>query len=214
MTKAMLLIAVGLFLALLLFRFVRAILTGRRISREQSCRPSDGGDAELARLLDEARSGGGRAREVLRKLERNAHSGGAKDRAAFHCAAGNLAATELKRPNLAVGFYLRALREDPDCAPAFERIKEILISQKRVKRLENTCWEILGRLDDDAVGSQMWVRCWSALASVYVSAPRLALRADAIRKMLDAVMSEPSMDDSSDSDPCEDARDVPKIVPL
>jgi len=211
MTKVMLLIAVGLFLALLLFRFVRAILTGRRISREQSCRPSDGGDADLLRLLDEAKSGGGKTREVLRKLERNAHSGGARDRAVYHCAAGNLAVTELKRPNLAVGFYLRALREDPDCAPAFERVKEILISQKRVKRLENTCWEILGRLDDDAVGSQMWARCWSALASVYVSTPRLARRADAIRKMLDAVMSEPSMDDSSDSGSGEDDQGLPGI---
>jgi hypothetical protein len=206
MVKEALLVAISLFLALLLFRFVRAILLGRRISREQACRPSEGDSEEFDRLLEEARAGGSRAREALRKLERNAGKGNAATRAAYHCAAGNLAVTDLKRPNLAVGFYLRALREDPTCVPAIDRLKEILFSQRRLRRFEKTCWEVLGRLDDDEVGSEMWVRCWSGLAAIYSASPRFVRRADAIRKLLESMGEE--ADTEPPDVPIEDADDA------
>lgn len=188
--KEFLLIAIGLFLLVLFLKFLRGIFLGRRISREQSCRPSDEDGRELVRLLEEAKTGGGKAREVLRKLERNAGSGTSSARAAYHCAAGTLAVTELRRPNLAVGFYLRALRQDPTCVPAIDRLKEILFSQRRFRRFEKTCWDVLGRLDDDEVGSEMWVRCWSGLATIYSASPRFIRRADAIRKLLEAMGEE------------------------
>lgn len=203
--KETLLIAVGLFLALLLFRFIRGIMLGRRISKEQACRPSDADDLELDRLLEEAKAGGGKAREVLRKLERNARSGGSGSRAAYHCAAGNLAVTKLRRPNLAVGFYLRALREDPTCVPAMDRLKDILFSQRRLRRFEKTCWEVLGRLDDDEVGSEMWLRCWSGLAAIYSASPKFVRRADAIRKLLESMGEEPGTEPPDV--PIEDADD-------
>jgi hypothetical protein len=83
-----------------------------------------------------------------------------------------------------VGFYLRALREDPTCLAALERLREILMAQKRYRRLEQTCWDVLGRLDDSDVGTEMWAKAWMVLAAIYSTSPRHVRRADAIRKML------------------------------
>ncbi len=200
--KEVLLITIALFLAMLLFRFVRAILLGRRISREQSCRPGHLDDPELEKLLKSGKGQGGKVSEILREIERSAESGSAPLRATKHCAAGHLAVTEMKRPKLAVGFYLRALREDPTCVPAMDRLQEILLAQKRHRRFERTCWEVLGRLEDDDVGSEMWVKCWSGLASIYSASPRLIRRADAIRKLLYSVEygGDPDRDQSSDEE--------------
>jgi hypothetical protein len=182
--KPVLAIAAVLFIAVLLFRFARGLVLGRRVSASAGgCEVEEGADPELRRLVKEAVASG-KAREGLRQIERRATSGEASSRAAHHCAAGNLVLTEMKRPGLAVGLYLRALREDPTCVPALERLREILMAQKRYRRLEQTCWDVLGRLDDSDVGTGMWAKSWTVLAAIYSTAPRHVRRADAIRKML------------------------------
>jgi len=182
--KQALAIAAVLFIAVLVFRFVRGLMLGRRVSAAAGrCEVDEDAEPELKRLVGEAISSG-KAREGLQQIERHATSGEASSRAAHHCAAGNLALTEMKRPGLAVGLFLRALREDPTCLPALERLREILMAQKRYRRLERTCWEVLGRLDDSDVGTPMWYKAWTVLAAIYSTSPRYVRRADAIRKML------------------------------
>lgn len=188
--KAALAIAVLLFIAVLVFRFVRAVTLGRRLEGAGGgCDLGEDADPELRRLVGEAVSTG-RPREAVRQIERRATSGEASARAAHHCAAGNLVLSEMKRPGLAVGLFLRALREDPTCTPALERLREILMAQKRYRRLEWTCWDVLGRLDDGDVGSAAWVGAWSILAAIYSASPRHVRRADAIRKMLGSMHDE------------------------
>ncbi|MCK9461813.1 MAG: hypothetical protein M0R80_19465 [Proteobacteria bacterium] len=184
MMKPVLAIAAVLFIAVLAFRFVRGLMLGRRVSAAAGrCEIDGDADPELKRLVGEAISSG-KPREGLRQIERRATSGEASSRATHHCAAGNLALTEMKRPGLAVALFLRALREDPTCLPALERLREILMAQKRYRRLEQTCWELLSRLDDADVGTPIWFRAWTVLAATYSTSPRQVRRADAIRKML------------------------------
>jgi hypothetical protein len=188
--KQALAIAAVLFVAVLVFRFVRGLMLGRRVSAAAGrCEVDEGAEPELKRLVGEAISTG-KVREGLRQIERRAASGEAFSRAAHHCAAGNLVLTEMKRPGLAVGLFLRALREDPTCLPALDRLREILMAQKRYRRLEQTCWEVLGRLDDADVGAPMWMAAWTVLASIYSTSPRSVRRADAIRKMLASFQEE------------------------
>ena len=182
--KAALAIAVALFIAVLVLRFVRSVLAARRFDGASGgCDLDDSADPELKRLVQEAMASG-KAREAVRQIERRATSGEATSRAAHHCAAGNVALVEMKRPALAVALYLRALREDPTCLAALERLREILMAQKRYRRLEHTAWDVLGRLDDGDVGAPMWTAAWSVLAAIYSTSPRNVRRADAIRKML------------------------------
>jgi hypothetical protein len=195
-----LLIALGLFVLMLVFRFVRGILQGRRLSAGRTCSTDGLDDPALAGLVEEARQGG-KARDVLRKIEGRATTAAeAEVRAAYHCAAGDVSLIQMKRPKVAVGFYLRALREDPTCVPALDKLQEILLAQSRFER---TCWEVLGRLDDDEVGSEMWVKCWSGLATIYSVSSRHVGRADAIRALLAA---------TADAGESENRRQLPRVV--
>jgi hypothetical protein len=158
---------------------------------------------ELTNLVEEAEKTG-KVREAIRKLgSRGSGIDSAELRAAYRCAAGHLALTSLKRPSLAVGLYLRALREDPNCVEALDKLQEILAAQKRLRRLEWTYWDVLGRLDDAEAGGEMWSKCWSGLASLYSASPRKVRRSDAIRKALAAyapdVLVREDLDENSSS---------------
>lgn len=177
-----------LFIAMLILRFVRGILISRRLGANNTL-PSSMGDSELESLIDSA-TDNAKVREALKSIEARASSSeSAQQRAMYHCARGHLSLTKLKRPGLAVGFYLRALREDPTAIDALDKLQEILTAQKRLKRLEWTYWAVLGRLDDAEVGSKIWIKCWSGLASIYSTSPRTTPRADAIRKSLAAYLA-------------------------
>jgi len=182
---------------------------GRRISADHAYPPLELYDRNLSQIVKDAVESG-KTREALRKIQQETHSKDAPTRAAYHCAAGNLAVSEMKRPSLAVGFYLRALRVDPRCVSAIDRLREILSAQKRLKRFERTCWEVLGRLGDDEVGSEMWVKCWSGLAAIYSATPRLVRRSDAIRKLLDAVATE---DSDVEKEISKATSDIPRLNP-
>ena len=185
MKEPLLLAVIGLFLVALVYRLVRGFSSARRWGRNSTPFPPSN-DAELSHLIEEARSSG-KIREALREIGRRAHAlESAARRAAYHSAAGHLSLSELKRPALAAGFYLRALREDPTCVEALDKLQEILIAQRRLRRLEWTYWDILGRLEDSQVGLEIWMKCWSGLASIYSASPRTVCRADAIRKALSA----------------------------
>ena len=96
----------------------------------------------------------------------------------------------MKRPSLAVGLYLRALRETPNCPEALDKLQEILTAQKRLRRLEWNYWDVLGRLGEGEADSEIWLKCWSGLATVYSRSPRTVRRADAIRKAMAAYVTD------------------------
>ncbi|MDD5306314.1 MAG: hypothetical protein PHU25_03230 [Deltaproteobacteria bacterium] len=197
MQSPILAVLAGLFIVLLVARLVRGYLVARRIPVGETCMPGPM-DPELVAILEEARKTG-KTREALRAVERRAAAAGSPSlRAAHHCAAGNLSLNHLKRPALAVGFFLRALREDPTCVCALASLQEILTAQKRWRRLEWTYWEVLGRLADGEVGSEIWTKCWSGLSSVYSVSPRTVRRTDAIRKMLAETSAAPGIDEDED----------------
>jgi hypothetical protein len=209
--KTWLLIALGLFVLMLVVQLIRGILRGRRISVGRTCSTDITSDPELVGLVEQA-SGRGKAREVLRKIEDRATTADAAEtRASYHCAAGDVSLIQMKRPKLAVGFYLRALREDPTCVPALDKLQEILLAQKRNRRFERTCWEVLGRLDDDEVGSEMWVKCWSGLAAIYSASSKHVGRADAIRAMVASVTDAGDRDSEEGSADDEDTQ-LPRVV--
>ena len=189
MREPLLLATVVLFILALIFRFIRGVRLGRRFLIRETSLP-EFADRELKMLIDEARKPG-KLRETLRDISGRApFADSGRVRAAYYCAAGHLALTDLKRPGSSVGFYLRALREDPLCVDALQKLREILVAQKRPKRLEWTYWDILGRMDDSEVGGEMWIMCWSGLASLYSASPRTVRRADAMRKALSIFTSE------------------------
>ncbi len=189
MNNPLLVALAGLFIVVLIARIWRGIAIGRRL-RSSDASWSAEADPKLEALMNQAQDQN-TVKSVLREIERRAFSrDSASTRAAYHCAAGHLALQQLKRPGLAVGFYLRALREDPTSIEALDKVQDILVAQKRTKRLEWTYWNVLSRLDDAEVGSRMWIRCWSGLASIYSASPKKTARADAIRKALTAHYSE------------------------
>jgi hypothetical protein len=193
-------IAVGLFILALIVRLVQGFRLGKRFS-DRAPKMPDCADSELTSIVEEAKRTG-KIKEAIRNLGNRASSlDSAELRAAYRCAAGHLALSELKRPALSIGMYLRALREDPTCIAALDKLQEILAAQKRIRRLEWTYWDVLGRLDDSEIGGEMWIKCWSGLASLYSASPKNVRRADAIRKALAAYV--PDVCDSQDgpSDP-------------
>ncbi|MDJ0766747.1 MAG: hypothetical protein QNJ97_27490 [Myxococcota bacterium] len=200
MKEPFVVIGAAVFIAALLFRLVRSIRLGRRFKSREHRLPACA-DETLNALVIEAKQTG-RVKESLKDLSQRALGVDASDlRAAYHCAAGHMAMTDLKRPALSVGFYLRAIREDPHCVEALDKLQEILVAQKRFRRLEWTYWEVLGRLSDAEVGGHMWTKCWSGLASVYSTSQRTVGRADAIRKVIEVCGSDVESEEDSDAAP-------------
>jgi len=145
----------------------------------------------------------------MREIERRAAAKRAVERASLYCVSGELALLVLKRPGVATRFFIRALRNDPSCEPAIDRFISITLAQKNFALLERTCWSLLSRMDDEASGSPVWVKCWTALGSLYSATPKHADRPDAIRKMLNMVLGDihdEPMDTSSE--PPTDANDT------
>ena len=205
MNEPLILALVGIVLLLLCFRFVRGIKLGRRFGTDNPCIPACA-DKELTEILERAERSG-KARESILEIQHRAPGlKSAPLRAAYFCAAGHLSLKTLKRPGLAVGFYLRALRGDPSCVEAMDRLQEILTAQKRIRRLEWTYWEVLGRLSESQVPGTMWLKCWSGLAAVYASSPRTVSRTDAIRKTIGAF-------DTEEEAAIAAVSNVPKAVP-
>ncbi len=190
MKEALLVIAALLIVLSIVVQLLKGFVFSRRAWR--------GGDAdpELEQYVKRAGTPG-EARQVLRELEIRAVDQDSRLRSRVYSTGGEIALIVLKRPAVAVRYYLRALRANPDCTAAFERLTEVLVAQKKLRRLERVCWDLLSRLGDDGAGSPMWRRCWQGLATVYAATPRMVNRADAIRKMLD--FAGPDEDDDNGS---------------
>lgn len=180
---------IALFFVVLVFRMIQAYLLAHRLQGRTMGVPTDADD-RLVTLLRNTDSPQ-RAKDAVRDITHMAS--GVKSpagRSAYYSAAGNLALNPLKRPNLAVGLYLKALRANPTAIDAIHKLQEILTAQKRTRRLEWTYWEVLARLDDNEVGEDTWIACWAGLAAIYGASPKTVHRADAIRKSLSAFVSE------------------------
>ena len=183
MKEPIILVLLGLFIAVLILRAVKAYFLAHRL-KSQDHRIPEGADTYLHDLMSDT-STPAKAKNAIRTIVRSAPR--AKTpivRSAYFVAAGHLAINSLKRPQLAVGFYLKAIRSDPTCLEALHKLQEILLAQKRYRRMEWTYWEILARLDDSEVGEEIWLVCWAGLAAIYAASPRGVNKADAIRKAL------------------------------
>lgn len=193
MKETLLVIAAALCVLFILFQLVRGLLLSKRFWKKRS--PDV--DPELEELCKQADTTAS-ARHVLREIDTKAAKNDAHKRATYYSAAGEIALTRLNRPNIAIRYYYRALRNNPKCEPAFGRLAEILISQKKYRRFERTCWHLLSRMDEDDSDGVIWKKCWSGLATVYAATPKLTERSDAIRKMLAAMSSRSDDDDDLD----------------
>ncbi|MBN2528854.1 MAG: hypothetical protein JXR76_20860 [Deltaproteobacteria bacterium] len=192
MKENLLVIAASLSVLFFLFQLLRGYILGRRGWKKQEPRVNPELDS-LIRKADSPNS----ARAVLRDIDGKAVQHDARERASYYSVAGEIALTRLKRPNVAIRYYLRALRNNPRCESAFDRLSEIMLSQKRFRRYKKACWYLLSRMDEDDTGGAMWTKCWSGLATVYAASPATTDRADAIRKML-VGLGQNQMDDELD----------------
>ena len=207
MKEPLLLLALGLFVAVLLLRLFKAYLLAHRLKSKETNLPESADDRLLQIMADTETPQ--KAREAIVQIGRSAPRAKTPAiRSAYFVAAGHLSINPLKRPKLAVGFYIRALRSDPTCLDALHKLQEILIAQKRTRRLEWTYWEVLARLDDSEVGEEIWMVCWAGLASIYAASPRGVNKADAIRKALTAFVP-----DDEDGVEMERISNIPKINP-
>ena len=179
MKENLLVIAAALIVIFFLFQLFKGYFLARRPWKRRGPRV----DPELEELVQKADSPVA-ARNVLRDIEGKAVRRDASARASYYSVAGEIALQQLKRPNVAIRYYFRALRNNPRCESAFDRLSEVLLAQKRHRRFKRTCWYLLSRMDDEDNGSPIWHKCWSGLATVYALSPATTDRADAIRKML------------------------------
>ena len=208
MKEPIILILVGLFIAVLILRAIKAYFLAHRLKSKETGIP-EGADSALLELMTDVGLPS-KAKNAIQKIVRRAPRGKTPAaRSAYFVAAGHLAINPLKRPKLAVGFYLKALRSNPTCLDALHKLQEILLAQKRFRRLEWTYWEVLARLDDSEVGEEIWLRCWAGLAEIYATTPRGVHKADAIRKALSAFVT----DEEGDSDLERISTNIPKIIP-
>jgi len=203
MKETLLVIAAGLIVAFLIFQSLRGFFFSRRKWKNK-----DDIAPELSRYIERA-GNPSEAREVLREIDQRAVETRARTRSRFYHTAGEIALTVLKRPNVTVRYCQRALRNDPTCETAFERLAEILIAQKKYRRLERVCWGLLSRLNEDESGGLVWKKFWSGLVTVYANSPRLTERADAIRKMLDGF--EADIDEGFENDADDNSPDNMKL---
>jgi hypothetical protein len=209
MREPLLVVLVGLFIAVTVLRVVKAYFLARRLKDRASDLP-EGADTELVTIIEGAKTPQ-RARDAIRNISHLAHGVQSPAvRSAYYSAAGNLALNPLKRPGLAVGLFLKALRADPTCVEGITKLQEILSAQKRLRRLEWTYWEVLARLDDSEVGEDMWLACWSGLAAIYAASPRTVRRADAIRKALNAFVPDSEDDEAGDGE-ATPSTSIPKV---
>ena len=194
-----------LFLALLLYRLIRSIWLSQRLSADTHS-PGCAIPGELQAKVDAATTPA-RARELLREIERRASGERANKRACYYVASAEVARTVLKRQNVSVHFYIRALRNDPACEPALERLITALLAQKKTRLLERHCWSLLSRMGPEHTGGAVWIKCWTTLGNLYAANPRQLERSDAIRKMLNFAVAEDD-DEFSDNDTSRDS-DLP-----
>ncbi len=191
MKEPLLVAFAGLFFIVLIVRVINSYILAHRLkSKDQfDNTPQDADDRLIAILKDVSNLQ--KAKESFREITHMAL--GVKTpagRAAYYSAAAGLALNHFKRPNLAVGLYLKALRVNPSCLEAIRQLQRILTIQKRPKRLEWTYWEVLARLDDSEIGDETWLTCWAGLAALYAGSPKTTHRADAIRKSLSMFMAD------------------------
>ncbi|MBI2894145.1 MAG: hypothetical protein HYY06_11390 [Deltaproteobacteria bacterium] len=97
--------------------------------------------------------------------------------------AGDLARAGGTDQNLAVAYYLRALRSDPASRPALAALSATLGSPGSFRRLERVYWRLLSRVPP----GEATLDVWRALADLYGRGYRHRSRARAIRLMLEVI---------------------------
>ncbi|MBN2803564.1 MAG: hypothetical protein JXR91_10740 [Deltaproteobacteria bacterium] len=185
MKNTLLVWAAALIFIFLILQIIRGFLFAKRKWKKIGGNVSP----ELSEYIKKAEKPS-KAREVLREIDAKAIELDSHERALLFSTAAVISLTVLKRAEIAIRYNLRALRSDPLCVTAFDRLAEILMVQKKYHRFEMTCWNLLSRLDDEDQGGEMWTKCWSGLETIYSKSKRHVSRADAIRKMISSFESE------------------------
>lgn len=123
------------------------------------------------------------------KEARNAPTPG--ERAALLVEAGQLAHERLADTDLAVAYYLRALRADPANVAAMESLRGTLARPGRFRRLERIYWRLLSRIPPTGPSRPTWLTVWRALGDLYARGYRSPVRARAIRALLEQLGEPP-----------------------
>jgi len=161
-----LLAVVALFALYLVWRFLQVRSAGRRRS-----------GPEIAAVRARAKE----ARSATSPAERSA----------LLVQAGDLARDQLRHPDMAVAYYLRALRADATSLQAIESLRGTLSHPGRFRRLERIYWRLLSRIPPTGPSRGAWLEVWRALGELYARGYRSPARARAIRTLLEQI-GEPS----------------------
>lgn len=161
-----LLAVLGLFFLYLVWRFLQV-----RSGRSRAGRPA------LNAIRDKAREARGLS-EPGAKAQR-------------YVEAGDLAREALSDPDLAVAYYLRALRTDPGSQSAIEALRGTLTRKGTYRRLERVYWRLLSRIPPEGPTRGAWLEVWKALGDLYDRQYRSPVRARAIRALLEQIEGPP-----------------------
>lgn len=154
LTQVAILAAVGFFFAFLFFQFRPSARRARR---------------EVGRAIRDARA---RAHRATNKEERSAALGDAAE-----------AAVKAKRWVAAAGYFIRAMRDNPQSAALVTRASTGLASRPLLA--ERTFWRRLGALPDDADHRDAYLETVRQLASLYESRLPDKGRARVLRRLAD-----------------------------
>ena len=108
-------------------------------------------------------------------------------RAALLVEAGKLARDRVHDTDLAVAYYLRALKTNPSSLAAMEALRGTLARPGRFRRLERIYWRLLSRIPPTGPSRETWLTVWKALADLYARGYRNPVRARAIRALLEQI---------------------------
>jgi len=120
------------------------------------------------------------AKDEFRALKLRARKAPPIERAALLVSAGHVAKDAMHRMDLAVAYYLRALRYDPASQVALDCVRDCLSLQRSWRRLERVYWRLLAKLPKS---SPLVGRVLTYLADLYSGPFRHPTRAEAIRSL-------------------------------
>ncbi len=188
MSNWYLVIAALLFLIFLLWNGLRR--APRQMRRREDVATPNWADEQLKELLAELRDGA-KLGDVLRTLKKRAREAeSSKVRAAYLCAAGDVMRTSRPRKGAAVRYYTLALKQNPACQQARHNLRDELLAQRRVFRLEQVYWKVLAQMGATNDDIDDMLEVWAELVGLLEGRRTGRARAQALQHLIALVRKE------------------------